>query len=161
MRASLKPLAFVAALAIAAGTAYADDEVRKSYTDAELIEILKNDGYRAVEQVEDRVLSIRIDGYTHYLYIYDDDDLQLYFGLTGYDVNADDMNEWNRTKRLSRAYIDDVNDPVLEADLLANAGYTVKQLSEWISVFDTSAREFHVFVDSKDRSGADLDASNR
>ena len=160
MRASLKHLALVAAFSMAAGAAQADDEIRKAYTDEELIEVLKNDGYRAVEQVEDRVLSIRIDGYTHYLYIYDDDDLQLYFGLTGYNVNADDMNEWNRTKRLSRAYIDDVNDPVLEADLLANAGFTVKQLSEWIAVFDTSAREFHMFVDSKDRDEAQLDAAN-
>lgn len=55
-------------------------------------------GYRAVEKAEDRVLSIAIDGYTHYLYIYDDDDLQLYFGLTGYDANAgytpSQLNEW-------------------------------------------------------------------
>lgn len=160
MRACLKNLALIAALTLAAATDAAEEGLKKSYSDDELIVILKNDGYRAVEKVEDRVLSVRIDGYTHYLYIYDDDDLQLYFGLTGFEVSADDMNEWNRTKRLSRAYIDDVDDPVLEADLLANAGYTAEQVTEWISVFDLSARKFHQFVESKATGEAELDASN-
>jgi hypothetical protein len=128
------------------GTAIADPELPKHFTDEQLIEVLQSEGYRAVEKSDDRVLSIKIDGYTFYLYVYDDDDLQLYFGLTGYEVTAADMNEWNRTNRLSRAYLDDVDDPVLEADLLANAGYSAAQLREWLSVFNSSAREFHQFV---------------
>lgn len=156
MRHLATRLAFLLALFLAtlpvAPPALADEALKKHYSDDELIELLKDMGYRAVEKTEERVLSIAIDGYTHFLYVYDDDDLQLYFGLTGYEVTADDMNEWNRTKRLSRAYLDNVDDPVLEADLLANAGFTAKQLNEWISVFDMSAREFHQFVAAADRS---------
>lgn len=152
----MRPIAISLALLLAtillAPPAHADEALKKRYSDDELIETLKDMGYRAVEKTEDRVLSIAIDGYTHFLYVYDDDDLQLYFGLTGYKVTADDMNEWNRTKRLSRAYLDNVDDPVLEADLLANAGFTTRQLNEWISVFDRSAREFHQFVSAADRS---------
>lgn len=132
--------------------ALADETLHKHFSDDELVELLEELGFRAVDKVEDRVLSLRIDGYVHYLYVYDDDDLQLYFGLTGYEISPLDINEWNRTRRLSRAYLDDENDPVIEADLLANAGYTGKQLAEWIAVFDRSARQFHDFVATTDQS---------
>lgn len=131
--------------------AQAGDEPKKGYAEDEIVELLQDGGFRAVEKAEDGVLQVRIDGLTYVIYVYDDDDLQLYLGLTGYSVTPEDMNEWNRTKRLSRAYIDDVNDPVLEADLLANAGYTPQQLVEWVSVFDISARDFRSFVTERDR----------
>lgn len=129
----------------------AEEPLRKDYSDEELIEMLEDGGYRGVELIEDRVIRISIDGSTHVLYVYDDGDLQLYFGLTGYVVDAGHMNEWNRTMRLSRAYIDDVNDPVLEADLLANAGYTAKQVTEFVSVFSISSRQFHQFIIENDQ----------
>lgn len=128
-----------------------EDSLQKSYTDEELVEILKNDGYRAVEISEERVITIKIDGLTYVLFVYDDDDLQLYFGVTGYVLDAEDMNAWNRNKRLSRAYIDNANDPVLETDLLANAGYTEAQFLEWLEVFDLSAREFQQFLIENDK----------
>lgn len=130
----------------------AQGALKKSYTDEELVEILKNDGYRAVEISEDRVITIKIDGLTYVLFAYDDDDLQLYFGVYGYELDSDDMNTWNRTKRLSRAYLDDENDPVLEADLLANAGYSEEQFLEWVKVFSFSAREFQQFLVENDNS---------
>ena len=134
---------FVAAIPLAS---VAQEQLKKSYSDEDLIDILKNDGYRAVEISEERVITIKVDGLTYVLYIYDDDDLQLYFGVTGYELNAEHMNTWNRTKRLSRAYLDDDNDPILEADLLANAGYTEEQFLEWFKVFNFSALEFRQFV---------------
>ena len=93
-----------------------------------------------------------MDGHSYELLIYDDNDLQLYYGLTGYELDVADLNEWNRTKRLSRGYLDSVDDPVLEADLLANAGYTPRQFLEWIEVFLYSAAEFRAFI--TERNGA-------
>lgn len=132
-------------------TLHADESLMKTLADGELVDILQSEGYRAVERVDERVIKIKIDGHTYVLYIYDDDDLQLYFGLTGYVLTNEHMNDWNRTKRLSRVYLDDENDLVLEADLLANAGYTRKQLMEWLSVFDSAAREFRQFLDENDQ----------
>ena len=128
----------------------AEEELQKYYSDEELIEILKNDGYRAVEQSTDRVINIKVDGVSYVLYIYDDDDLQLYFGVTGYVLGTDKINEWNRAKRLSRAYLDDEGDPILEADLLANAGYTKGQFLEWFEVFHFIASEFRQFLVEND-----------
>lgn len=132
--------------------AIADTELKKHYTDDELIGILKDQGYRLVEKSEDRVITLEVGGLTYVLYIYDDDDLQLYFGLTGYVVTSESINEWNRTKRLARAYIDQVDDPVVESDLLANAGYTEQQLIEFVNVFDLIARDFRQFVTEHDES---------
>ena len=139
-------------LIVLSATSMADEPLRKDYSDEELIEMLKDGGYRSVELIEERVIRISIDGSSHVLYVYDDGDLQLYFGLTGYVVDSGHMNEWNRTMRLSRAYIDDVDDPVLEADLLANAGYTARQVTEFVSVFSISARQFHQFVIENDQA---------
>ena len=130
----------------------AQQQLKKSYTDEELIEILRNDGYRAIDHTDDRVISIKVDGVTYVLYVYEDDDLQLYFGVSGYAVDAADMDAWNRTKRLSRAYIDDEGDPILEADLLANAGYTEEQFLEWFKVFNYSVLEFRQFLIENDES---------
>ena len=144
-------LLLAALLALPIGAA-GQGVLQKSYTDEELVEILKDDGYRVVEISEERVITIKIDGFTYVLFVYEDDDLQLYFGMTGYALDVDDMNTWNRTKRLSRAYIDEDGDPVLEADLLANAGFTKEQFLEWLEVFNFSAREFHQFLIENDTS---------
>ena len=140
-------------LCVAPLASLADGHFKKHYTDEEFVEILKNDGYRAVKMVDDRHIRIKVDGYNYDLLIYSDDDLQLYFGMTGYTLDTGDMNDWNRTKRLSRAYLDDENDPILEADLLANAGFTGEQFLEWFEVFVFSAGEYRQFLFEHDQGG--------
>ena len=135
--------------------AWAEERLGKDYSDEQLVAMLKAEGFRKVEIVEPTVIEVTIDGLEYYLFVYDDGDLQLWFGLTDYDVDIGDMNEWNRTRRLTRAYIDDENDPILEADLLANAGYTARQLSEWVSVFDGISRAFRDYVAERDRINAE------
>lgn len=130
----------------------AEDQLRKSYSDDDFVTMLRDDGYRAVQKIDDRHIRIKVDGYSYDLLIYGDDDLQLYFGMTGYTLDASDMNEWNRTKRLSRAYLDDENDPILETDLLANAGFTQAQFLEWFEVFLYSTNEFRQFLIERDGS---------
>jgi hypothetical protein len=152
MNNALRRFVLILALTSLPMAVAAQSKLQKSYSDDEIIEILRSDGYRAVEISEERVITIRVDGLTYVLFVYDDDDLQLYFGVSGYELDAEDMNTWNRTKRLSRAYIDDENDPVLEADLLANAGYTKEQFLEWFEIFSYSAREFQQFLVENDRA---------
>ena len=91
MHSALHRLGLVAALLFIPLAAIGQGALKKSYTDEELVEILKDDGYRAVEISEERVITIKIDGLTYVLFVYEDDDLQLYFGVTGYAVDADDM----------------------------------------------------------------------
>ena len=149
MRSMLR-LLLLASFAVPA-QAMAEEPLKKIYSDEEFIEILKNDGYRAVQKIDERHIRIKVDGYNYDLLIYGDNDLQLYFGMTGYALDDADMNEWNRTKRLSRAYLDDENDPILETDLLANAGFTAEQFLEWFEVFVFSASEYRQFLIENDQ----------
>lgn len=147
MRTLLLLFCFASAVTLAA-----EPTLKKTYTDEELVAILEAGGYRSAEVADDRVISVKLDGMTFALYAYDDDDLQLYFGVTGYDIEAETINQWNRTRRLSRAYLDDENDPILETDLLANAGFTAEQFLEWLEVFTWSAVEFRQFLVENDKS---------
>ncbi len=150
MKSLIAKWALVLVIFATPSLSFAQDKIQKVYTDDELVSIFEDAGYRAVEILEERVIQLKIDGHNYALYVYDDNDLQLYFGLTGFTVDADDINEWNRTKRLCRAYIDLENDPVIESDLLANAGLTPKQITEWVAVFDDIARGFRRFLNRKD-----------
>ena len=147
-----KLVVLVLALFAIPSVALTDTTLKKEYTDEELIETLRNEGFRSIELTADRVISIKVDGLTFVLFAYEDDDLQLYFGVKGYRVDADDMNAWNQTRRLSRAYLDEENDAILEADLLANSGYTEQQFIEWFKVFNFSALEFRQFLIENDES---------
>ncbi len=119
------------------------------FTDENLIRIVKSEGYGAVEKLNDGMIRIKVDGAGLVLFNKEDGDLQLYYSIGGADVSTDDMNEWNRTKRLSRAYLDADKDPTLESDLLANAGLTEKQVTEFLNVFKLSVGGFRAFVINK------------
>ena len=145
---------FVVLMLVLPGYGEARERLKKDYSDKEIVDILKDEGYRAVAIVDERVIEIKVDGRSHFLTVYEDGDLQLYFGVTGYDIPVAAMNEWNMTKRLSRAYIDHEGDPVIEADLLANAGYSDRHLVEFVKVFVEVVNVFRNFLLSQDRSGA-------
>ena len=112
---------------------------------------MKREGYGAVTAEENRVV-FKAEGSKYVLFLYDDGDLQLYYGISGVSVNADDINNWNRNKRLSRAYLDGDRDPVLEADLLANAGMNDLIITEFVKVFVSSASHFRTFLREHDRA---------
>ena len=50
------------------------------------------------------------------------------------------INQWNKEKRFSRAYLDDDGDPCIEADLEFDGGVTRKAICEWIKTFRSSVR---------------------
>lgn len=128
-------------------TANAAPELYDNFTDAQIIDVLEDDGYSSVEQVEEGVILVKVNG-DNYLIFNDnmDGDLYTYYGLADVDVSLETINKWNRDYRLSRAYIDEENDPVIESDLLGNAGMTEEQLSEFFDVFVGSVEFFNEFL---------------
>jgi len=72
-----------------------------------------------------------------------DGDLQLYYVMTGGEWTHEAVNTWNRTRRLTRAYIDEDGDLVLESDLLSLGGLTERQVTSFVSVFE---RALDLFV---------------
>ena len=80
-------------------------------------------------------------------------------GAAGCKYTNDDVNTWNRDYRLSRAYTDDDGDPVLEADLLANAGMNEEIVTEFIKVFIDSSTRYLIFVMKHDRGEDEVPAA--
>lgn len=122
------------------------------YSLEQVAQLLRNEGYASVkvEKEYDRV-AFEVYGSTAVLYRYDDGDLQMFYGLTDVNVGPVELNEWNRTRRLSRAYIDEENDPVVEADLLANPGLNDEIIAEFVSVFtNITMPQFRKFILSKE-----------
>lgn len=132
--------------------ALAGEGLEFRYSDNALIQILKNEGYQAVTLLEKGTIKIKVNGRSYVIFNKEDGDLQAYYGISGPDISYRDINEWNRTKRLSRAYLDSDQDPVLEADLLANGGLTTDNVAQFFNIFVMSVAEFREFIAEHDRN---------
>ncbi len=119
----------------------------RAFSDAEL-SVLADSLSLEVEHVEPGVLRLLDDRASYLLFNLKDGDLQLYFAAAGARVDLEAINRWNVSHRLSRAYVDGHNDPVLEADLLSDGGLTAERVRAFISVFALSRRAFSDFVAS-------------
>lgn len=123
----------------------------ESYSLKELQSMLKGAGYADVSINGDNHIIFNVDDTRYALFRMDDGDLQMYFGVTNQKLALDAINEWNRTKRLSRAYIDRDGDISLEADMLANGGLNKERVLAFVKVFvELSAPEFYRFAQSKE-----------
>ena len=72
--------------------------------------------------------------------------LQMYAGFSGFDVTLGRINEWNRTKRFSKAYLDDDDDPCLESDLDLEGGVATAAIEEFIETFRVSVEMFRAHI---------------
>lgn len=130
----------------------ADDEKVDKFTDGELIHILKEEGFSAVKKTDEGEIVIKVNGKKYVLLNDEEGDLQAYYGISGsnLDINYEDMNEWNKTKRFSRAYLDADNDLVLESDLMSDGGINKENVTRFFSVFLTSVSAFRNFIIERD-----------
>ena len=151
MKLSLSAIILVFGLLLS-GYASADNSLKTRYSDSELVQVMRNDGYSSVTKVRDGTIRVKIDGKSYYILNKADGDLQTYYAFTGMDISTADINEWNKTKRLSRAYLDSDNDPVIESDLLANAGMNDEHITIFFTVFRTSVDHFRDFLYARDKS---------
>ncbi len=125
----------------------------KPYTTDHLVKILRQAGYVDIAAESDQQIRFKRNGRIFYLNRYEDGDLVLYFGLTGYEgIGVDDVNAWNRQKRMTRAYIDAERDPVLESDLLFDGGLTTRKIAVWVNVFVDLVAGFEAFLNERDQS---------
>lgn len=60
------------------------------------------------------------------------------------------INEWNRTSRFGRAYVDDQGDPVVELDLLLAGGVTMQTIKEYIYVFTETVMSFGATIQTQE-----------
>lgn len=121
-------------------------ELVRRYSAEALADLLREQGYGSVEVLDDGNLRFLADGMVYVLLRYTDGDLQLFWGVRGISVSQEAINEWNRTRRLSRAYLDQELDPALESDLLSDAGLTRGQVVRFVQVFVQASHLYHGYL---------------
>ena len=150
-RLFLVPL-FLCALAVPAfaqgGKSVGDSDgsgVIKMLTPKQAEQILRGMGFE-VEQPKEGVFVIPLAGYKALLFVSKNrTSLQLYAGFKK-KASVAKVNEWNKSKRFSRAYIDDEGDPVIESDLDLEGGTTVGAIQEFIRTFRISVDAYASFL---------------
>ncbi len=122
------------------------DSPESDFSPEELVVILRDLGYTSVSTVSDKIIKFKMDGDNIGLMRFDDGDLQLFFIVRGASCTPSDLNTWNRTRRLSRSYLDDEDRIFLESDLLSDAGLTRDQVQAFVKVFNISRATFRHFL---------------
>lgn len=151
-----KPLALLAALAFAAAfTVQAADD---SIVDATNPALIKNiaSGYGSAtldtDSVGDPMITGRLDGTKYGIYFYGCNDgkncrsIQFSAGWAGTKVTLADLDEWNRTTRFGKAYLDKDGDPRLEMDVNLDGGVTRKNLDDVVDWWQVSLKGFKTRV---------------
>lgn len=150
----MTPAVIVAAALVIGSLPRADAQepcLYREYSAVDMATILENEGYGSVH-VEGNRVSFKAEGSGYLLILYDGGDLQLFYGLSGVRITPAHVNEWNRTRRLARAYIDTSGVPVLESDLPSFAGLNAEMVTGFVRLFvQTLAPEFRSFVTSRSR----------
>ncbi|MCU0756991.1 MAG: YbjN domain-containing protein [Xanthomonadales bacterium] len=93
-------------------------------------------------EVDSNVYRFTVKGGYNVLLLNKFDDIQLYAVFTGGKVSMSRINDWNRLKRFSRAYLDKDGDPVLEADLDFEGGVTNESVARFVALFVQSLASF-------------------
>ena len=133
---------------LAASAAAAQQPALQKFSREDIVTLLQAEGYENVRLAKVASLEgvhFQKSGLTYHIFFYEDDDLQLYH-LQKRKVPAARINEWNRDKKHSRAYLDSDGEAVIEADLLGDFGLTRDQVINFVKVFIQSATEFREFL---------------
>jgi len=130
----------------AAGVAAAADEDVIKTMSVPTVERLMRELDLDFTEVDNNTYRFEVDGIKVVLFNKKDDTLQLYAGFSGLKITLSRINEWNRTKRFSRAYLDAENDPCLEADIDLTGGVTEGNFKEWVRTYFISVKTFRDFL---------------
>lgn len=145
----MKIHAFALAAAIAASSPAAAEALVRAQDPQTIVDALQDAGYTAklgVDKVGDPMVTSAYSGTTFQVLFYNCTDhkecatVQFH---SGYDFDhvlpLETLNEWNRSQRFGRAFLDKENDPILEMDVdLDDGGLTpllfIDNIEFWTSV---------------------------
>jgi len=126
----------------------AAQEVVSEVSTDQLQKMLESMGYE-VEQPKEDVLQFAIEGHTA-LVINKKKNIQLYsYFKKQKKMDLKKVNEWNATKRFSRAYLDQDGDAVIEWDVDLEGGTTHGQLKESIRTYRLGVMTFVRFLNGQ------------
>jgi gas vesicle protein len=128
---SLRWLA-VAAFAVVLTAPVSAQQTRDRITAEQLTGLLRDKGLEG--KVNERGNVVVSTNGSKIVFFISGQTMQAYYGLSGTKANVNTVNEWNKTKRWGRAYIDAENDPCVELDYDLEGGVSDDSIKVW---FDT------------------------
>lgn len=100
----------------------------------EMKNIMTSEGYQVAKN-DNGNLEWKIEGLkTYILFSGDGKSLQFYTSFKDPNTPFTKINEWNRSKRFSRTYLDAKGDPCLELDLNLDGGVTRSNLLNFLKI---------------------------
>jgi uncharacterized membrane-anchored protein len=140
---SLRWLA-LAAVAIVLAAPVSAQQTRDRITAEQLTGLLRDKGMES--QVNERGnVVVTVNG-SKIVFFISGQTMQAYFGLRGTKANMNMINEWNKTKRFGRAYIDADNDPCVELDYDLEGGVSDDSIKVWFDTVSAIVRSFRAHV---------------
>lgn len=143
-------------LALSAGAAQAAMLPDGGVTAQEVARALQAKGYRAEldrDAAGDPMIRSALDGSNFQILFYDCEKgrcVSIQF-VTAFELEKDltfsKINEWNRTKRFGRAYLDEEMDPFVEMDLDLEHGATSEAIENNIDTWAAVLPAFKNFID--------------
>lgn len=98
----------------------------------QLVAFMKAEGY-TVEVDADGDLSWKLDGFKSVLFVAKDNaSLLFYAAFSDGNGTLEKVNNWNKTRKYSRSYIDNDGDPCLELDLDLVGGVTPDRIKDYL-----------------------------
>ncbi len=108
-----------------------------SLTPVQLLDIMRKDG--CTVELKDDVVLWKIHNVNTVLALYDQgSSIQFYVGFNLKNVSLDTLNEWNRSKRYSRTFLDANGQPALQMDFDLATGVPLIQLQRFFATCETS-----------------------
>ncbi len=121
-----------------------DTRVVQTLTSAQMKSLLQDQGFPNVEVDSDDDLIVRMQGYRVIVFVRGGNysRIQFFFALGGTSATMRDVNDWNRTKLFTRAYLDNNGNPVLEMDVDLDGGVTIARIKDSIRTYNQSLAAF-------------------
>lgn len=134
----------VAAVALVLAGPVSAQQTRDRITAEQLTGLLRDKGMEG--QVNERGNVVVSTNGTKIVFFISGQTLQAYFGLRGTSANVTSVNEWNKTKRFGRAYIDAEGDPCVELDYDLEGGVSDESIKVWFDTVSAIVRSFKTHV---------------
>jgi hypothetical protein len=155
MKVHLLACATAIAVAVVSTSALAKDLPAGGLTAEEVASWMQDAGYQAkivTEKNGQKTITSSTGGVRFHVGFYDCKSqrcasIQFFAGFnTQGALNPVKMNEWNRSKRWARGYVDQVNDPWIEMDVDLSPGGTYEILNDEFAIWRNTLNNFNGFI---------------
>lgn len=135
---------FLLAFASASVANAQGSQVVETITSEQMRSLFHDQGFSNVEIDSDDDLIVRMQGYGILVFVRGNNysNIQYRFSVGGTSTTMRDVNDWNRSKKFTKAYLDNDGDPVLEMDVDLEGGVTWKRIEDSILTYNQSLVAF-------------------